>query len=334
MNGKEMFWAVYNGEDTEYYGDIRESMAMGPNPVTARDAAKPDGQEYIDSWGVTFVWPQGAPGKHPFITEENKVITDITKWKSQLVVPSALGLDWSAAEDWERTVNRDEKFVYYFFPGGLFERTHFLMGMEDAFCAYLEEPEAMYELLTAIKDFRVNAIKEAAVHIHPEVIFAQDDWGNKTSLFLPPDVWREMIKPLQKEIVDVTHEIGAMYFHHADCVCDVICEDMVELGIDLWQGVIPQNDIIDVQKRTEHKLAMAGGVDVPAIDSDLVTDDDIRTEARRCIDTYCPGGRFFPQATPFPFNDHRKQVLLEEMKNYGYEWAQKHPIDPSTGLPS
>ena len=37
--------------------------------------------------------------------------------------------------------------------------------------------------------------------------------------------------------------------HHGDSFMEPIVEDMVELGIDVWQGVLPQNDIPKLQKQ-------------------------------------------------------------------------------------
>ena len=69
---------------------------------------------------------------------------------------------------------------------------------------------------------------------------------------------------------------------------------MVDIGIDIWQGVIAQNDIVAIQEITQGKLAMAGGIDGPKIDIENITEERIRAEVRRAIDTYCPRGRFFP----------------------------------------
>lgn len=326
MTPRENFMAIYEMKQPDCYADIRESMALIVNdPILKADRIPNDGKQHQDSWGTTCVWLPGAPGKHPYVTEENAVIKDVTKWKEQIKIPPVTGLDWSEAEAAAAQVDRSQKFVYYFSTAGLFERAHFLMGMENALCAYLEEPEAMEELLRAIADFKIAAIKEAAVHIHPDVVFFQDDWGTKQNLFLPPRTWRELIEPLQKEIAQTIHDCGALYFHHADCVCEPIVEDMVDVGIDLWQGVIPQNDIVEIQKRTNHQLAIAGGIDSPAIDGEEITDDEVRAEVHRCIDTYCPGGRFFPQATPLPFNDRCRKAMLDELKEYGREWALEHP---------
>lgn len=105
-----------------------------------------------------------------------------------MTIPSLDGLDWSVAIDVKKKMDVGEKFPMVFCSTGIFERSHFLMGMEDAFCNYLEYPDEMTELLNAIADYKVDFIYRVAEILKPEVIFYQDDWGSKQNLFLPPAV--------------------------------------------------------------------------------------------------------------------------------------------------
>ena len=326
MTPRENMMAILEGRQPEWYGDFQSAVEIMMDPIWKSDSVPRDGLEHKDSWGTVCVFPPDAPGKHPHVTPDNAVVTDITKWREQLVIPSLDGLDWSEAEARAAQVDRGERFVEYFSAQGLFERSHFLMGMEEAFCAYLEEPEAMFEMLTAIADYKKRAIKEAARRLKPDVIFFQDDWGSKQNLFLPPDTWREMIKPLQTEIAQVIHECGMIYVHHADCICEPIAEDMVDIGIDIWQGVIPQNDIVAIQEKTGGRLAMIGGIDGPAIDNPDTPEEAIVAEVRRCVDTYCPAGRFFPGAPAPLLRTRNSELLNAELDRYGRQWAQEHPV--------
>ena len=326
MTPRENMMAIYEGRQPEYYGDFQWAVKIMIDPIWKSDSMPKDGREHKDSWGTVCVNPIDGAGKHPVITPENAVVTDITKWREQLVIPSLDDKDWSECQAKAAQVDRSQHFLEYFCAQGIFERSHFLMGMEEAFCAYLEEPEAMFEMLTAIADYKKRAIKEAARRLKPDVIFFQDDWGSKQNLFLPPEVWREMIKPLQTEIAQVIHECGMIYVHHADCICEPIAEDMVDIGIDIWQGVIPQNDIVAIQEKTGGKLAMIGGVDSAAIDTEEATEEEIRAEVRRCIDEYCPAGRFFPALTSHLFHKRNSDIALEELASYGRAWAAAHPV--------
>lgn len=328
MNLKENALAIYRGEQPDYYGDLMAAVEFILDPLFIQDSLIPqDGKEYKDSWRTVKVFLPGAPGAHPHLTPDNIVIKDIEKWEEQLVVPSIEHFDWTEVRAQASAINRDEKLVCFFFPAGIFERSHFLMGLENALISYLEYPEEMKSLLRVITDYKINYIKKVAKECYPDIIFYHDDWGTKQNLFLPPKVWREIIKPLQKEIADVIHECGMIYMHHADCICQPIVEDMVEIGIDIWQGVIAQNDIVEIQRITGGKLAMVGGIDGPKIDVENITEEAIRQEVRRAFDTYCPGGRFFPSIpNGVCYREWNNSIVMDELENYGRQYAKQHPI--------
>lgn len=327
MTLRENAMAIYNREQPDFYGDLMDAIELIPDPVLVGDMCPQDGLEHKDSWGTVYVFKPGAPGPHPRVNHENAVIKDIEHWESQLKVPSLKNLDWAPAKEAAENVNRKEKFVGFLFGGGLFERSHHLMGMEEALINYMEYPEEMAQLLRKIADYKIEYIRLITKEIHPDIIFYHDDWGSKQNVFLPPRVWRQIIKPLQQEISDVIHECGMIYMHHADCICQPIVTDMVEIGVDIWQGVIPQNDIVEIQRITEGKLAMVGGIDGPKIDIENITEEQIRQEVRRAIDTYCPAGRFYPSIpNGVCFRPWNNSIVMDELASYGRKFAQEHPI--------
>ena len=327
MTPRENAMAIFNRQQPDYYGDIMHTIELLPDPVLMGDLPPQDGLEHPDSWGTIYVFKPGSPGPHPHVTDENAVIKDIEKWEEQLKVPSLKNLDWGPAKQVEKSVDRKEKFVGVMCAGGLFERSHHLMGMVNALINYLEYPDEMKALLRVIADYKIEYIRLMAKEVHPDIIFYHDDWGSKQNLFLPPRVWRDIIKPLQKEIADTIHECGMIYMHHADCICEPIVEDMVEIGVDIWQGPIAQNDIVKIQKVTKGKLAMCGGIDGPKIDVENITEEEIRQEVRRAIDTYCPAGRFYPSIpNGVCYEQWNNSIYLDELDKYGHEFAKRNPI--------
>ncbi len=130
---------------------------------------------------------------------------------------------------------------------------------------------------------------------------------------------------MQKEIADTIHECSMIYMHHADCICQPIVEDMMEIGVDIWQGVIAQNDIVKIQEITKGKLALVGGIDGPKVDIENITEEEIRAEVRRTIDTYCPAGRFLPSIpNSVCFREWNNSIVMDELAKYGREFAQKY----------
>jgi len=324
---RENAMAIYRHEQPDFYGDLMDAVELLPDPIHLATAYPQDGLEHKDPWGTVFIFKPGAPGPHPHVTAENAVIKDIEHWREDLAVPPVEGLDWSLAKKRLAEMDHREKLSCVMYGGGLFERSHHLMGMENALCAYMEYPEEMAAMLRVIADNKIGYIREMGRELHPDLIFYHDDWGSKQNVFLPPPLWREIIKPLQQEISDAIHEAGMIYMHHADCICQPIVTDMVELGIDIWQGVIPQNDIVEIQRVTEGKLAMVGGIDGPKLDIEHITEEEIRAEVRRAVDTYCPAGRFFPSIpNGVCFRAWNDSIVKDELKKYGREYAQKHPV--------
>ena len=319
--------AIYNHEQPDYYGDIMDAIQLVPDPVMLACHYPQDGLPHPDDWGVQYIFKPGSPGPHPHVNDETCVIKDIEHWQDYVQAPPTEGLDWGPAKKVADETDRNEKFVGLMFGAGLFERTHHLMGMENALVNYMEYPDEMGELLRYIADYKIAYIHEMGKQIHPDIIFYHDDWGSKQNLFLPPRIWRELIKPLQIEIAQAIHEEGMIYMHHADCICQPIVTDMVEIGVDIWQGVIAQNDIVEIQRVTEGKLAMVGGIDGPKIDIENITEEEIRAEVRRAVDTYCPAGRFFPGIpNGICFREWNDKIEKDELKKYGRQWALDHPV--------
>ena len=324
---RENMMAVLHGEQPDYYGDFMPSLDFALDPVFMRDRIPQDGQIHYDAWGTAYCFKPGAPGAHPVVNDETAVIKDIENWEKELKVPTLKDLDWSAAEAKAKEVNRKEKFCALFSSGGIFERTHHLMGMQNAFINYMEYEDEMAAILRKIADYKIEYFRLAGKHLHPDVVFYHDDWGSKQNVFLPPDLWRRLIKPLHEEIVQAAHDEGIMFIHHADCICQPLVEDMVEIGIDIWQGTIPQNDIVEIQRVTKGKLPMIGGIDGPKIDVEHITEEEIRAEVRRAFDEYIPGGPFFPSiANGCCFRKWNNEIYLDELNKYGHQYAQEHPV--------
>lgn len=326
LTPRENALAILSNEQPDYYGDFMSTVKAIDDPIRASDVIPMDGKAYRDSWGVTKVWPIGTQGAHPVCTPETVVVPDIEDWEAFLKVPSFNDFDWSDCIAVTKKIDRNKYFAGYYMPTGLFERSHFLLGMENAFCSYLENPDDMSELLDVICEYKVKQIYLAGEMVHPDVFFYQDDWGHKLGMFLPPNLWREIIKPRQIKIAKAIHDVGALYIHHADCVCEPIVQDMVDIGIDIWQGVIPQNNILEIQCITEGKLAMTGGFDVPKYDVEGTSEEEIRAAVRDCVDKYCPKGRFYPARPSARFTIARYgEIFEDELARYGRQWALEHP---------
>lgn len=260
--------------------------------------AKP-GESIVDPWGTTIYWGLGEPGPMPMVTEENKAIKDITEWKRDIKSPDILGadLDWTMAREMQQQVRDSGKLSMSLMATGLFEQSHYLMGFEDTLMNFLLEPEAMHELLDYILEYKLNYAKLLVENLKPDVLLSHDDWGSKTNLFMSGDIWREFFKDRYAKFFGYFRDNGIIVIHHSDSFLEPIIQDMVDIGIDVWQGALPQNDIPKLQKVAYGKMLMMGGIDAAIVDHEKYDEDVIRAEVRRACEEYVPGGGFIPCLT-------------------------------------
>lgn len=274
-----------------------------------------------DQWGTTYLWPEEQMFAFP--SEADLVCPDITEWKNTVKVPDLVA-NCSAPELWEDAkaaaaqVNRDEQLVMTFMGTGVFEQAHNLCGISNLCINMKLEPEATLELLEAIGEYRFQYTKLVVDNLHPDIIISHDDWGTKQTLFVGPDDWREFIKPQYEKMYKYMKDNGVIIMHHADSYCEPIIEDMVDLGIDIWQGVLNTNDICAMQKKLDGRMALMGGID-SIIDRPDSTEEEIRAEVRKVCETYGPGGHFIPSITyglPGTLYPHVNPIMIDEIAKY------------------
>jgi hypothetical protein len=282
-----------------------------------------------DLWGTTIVWEQDSPGAMPHVTNENKAVKDITRWRDFTSVPD-LPLHCSDKALWEPylerigQIDRDENLIMMFAPTGIFERLHFLMGFEDALINLRAEPEAMEDLCAAIGEYRYNGMKLMVERARPDIILSHDDWGSKTQLFMSPKLWRRFIKANYQRTYDYLHSEGVIIMHHSDSFLEPLAEDMIDLHIDIWQGVLPQNDIPKLQEQIDGRMTLMGGLDASVIDRVNSTEQEIRAETRRACAEYSPGGNFIPCITyggPGCIYPHVDAIIDDEIYRFNLETA-------------
>ena len=252
-----------------------------------------------DRWGTTIMWPAEAPGPMPHITQENKVCPDITRWRDFVHAPD---LEANCTQGWEecRALAREkageDRLIAGFMGTGIFEQCHFLMGFEDTLTNLYEHPQEMHELIDYITDYRIRYVKMLIDNLHPDLIFSHDDWGTKDALFMKPEMWREFFKEPYRRFYGYIRSRGVIALHHADSYLVPIVEDMVELGIQVWQGVLPENDIPALQRQLQGRMVLMGGIGA-AIDRPDATESEVRSYVSQALAAYCPGGHYIPSIT-------------------------------------
>lgn len=283
LTARQNLLETIKGENPDRFVNQYEFMELIVE-IPLMGAPTTPGKEGKDIWGVTIRWNEGQPGPFPVHGDEYTVLEDITQWKEIIKMPSVDYPDeaWTAAIEHANSVDRNEKFVTATYFGGVFERLHYLMGMENALMSFYEEPEAMKELIDFITQYELAYAKETIKHIKPDALFHHDDWGTQKSTFLSPEMFAEFIAPAYKKIYGYWKENGVeVVVHHADCYAATLVPSMIDMGIDIWQGCMTTNNVPELVKKYGGKISFMGDLDNGQLDKADWTVEEVAEHVKR-----------------------------------------------------
>ena len=201
----------------ERFGYASDFYRCGMNP-------SPDGRRRtgVDEWGS--VWDCAGVSN----LGEVKGFP-IREWAdfNEGMVPTVHGRD---RFEGIRNMPETDKYVL---AGGIsiYERVHFLRGLENTWVDIYEAPENLCRLLDILVNMNLEAIEEYAKHGVDGYMFC-DDWGLQNSLMISPAKWRELWKPRYAKIYAACHAHGMDTFLHSCGYIIDILDDLIEIGLD------------------------------------------------------------------------------------------------------
>ena len=121
-----------------------------------------------------------------------------------------------------------------------------------------------------------------------DAIVTTDDLAFKTQPFFSPKIFREMVVPRYRRVVE---KITIPWFIHSDGNIEPFLEDFVALGIC---GVHPNEkgamDIRQIKKKYGHRVCLLGNVDLNLLGAG--TPEEVDEEVRGLIRDVAPGGGY------------------------------------------
>ncbi len=271
-----------------------------------------------DAFGVDWSLKEHAEGG-TYPTHGGHTISRLGRWRDEITIPHVDDQDWDRIRAEAEAVDRDENLVMGFVEMGLFERSYLLLGMEEALMAYMTDPDEMSAMLGAIADYKIEVIERFHDDARLDMVWYGDDWGTQDALFLPPDVWRRAVKPHTLRIFDCMRKRGIIINLHTCGKVEAIFGDIIEMGADMWNPCQPCNDLARLKQEYGDRIAFHGGIDSQfVLDRPGVTAEEVRAEARRCIDTLAPGGGYIAGPSHHvPHDPELLAALREEVETYG-----------------
>ncbi len=295
--------APYRGGRTSTYYDERILEALGIDfrhiGLSERrgfaPVMRPDGS-YTDEWGVgyrstgleiatvshpladatlddleAYSWPDPrAPGRTAGLAERARYLYEKTDYAIVAKPPTSLGvLEWCCA------LRGTERFLM-----DLAANKQFARRLAHKVTAVLR---GLYETLLD------------AVAAYAQLVQYATDYGTQKGLFVSPAMYREMLKPYDREIIGFIRERAPkakVLLHCCGAVYPII-QDFIEIGVDVLNPLQPLAAGMDsarIKAQYGDKLCFHGAIDIQRALAG--TPQDVESELRTRLAALAPGGGY------------------------------------------
>ncbi len=208
---------------------------------------------------------------------------------------------------------RDRAGSKFLIGGGisLYERTHFIRGLENVWMDIYLAPDELGRLIDLLVDMNLYAIERYAEAGVDGYLFA-DDWGLQHGLMISPNSWRQLWKPRYARVYRAAHDAGLLTMLHSCGDITQILDDLIEIGLDVIQMDQQENMGVEaLGERFGGRITFWCPVD---IQQTMVrgTLDEIRAYCRRLVRTLGrPDGGFIAQWYSDPAGaGHRQDAIV------------------------
>lgn len=246
-----------------------------------------------DWFGVDWLFEPTSGGSmvNPYV---DPILDDVTKWRDIVKFPDIDAIDWKHAREKDEKMIKPDKFYVVTLLNGPFERLHSLMGMVEANCSLISDPEETADLLMAIADHKIKVIENLVKYYPVDMIEIHDDWGHQNSTFMSPSTWRSLIAPPMKKIVDCVKSKGKFIQVHSCGKIETLIPDMIEIGIDHWSSCQNCNDIKKIISKYGKQITCLGAMDSPECTDLNKTKEELEIAVKERIFDLCRGGALLP----------------------------------------
>jgi uroporphyrinogen decarboxylase len=301
---------------------VRRSILFQGIPRLPRDFPKPYGTDFywvnmtpspddrpsrgVDEWGC--VWRNMG-------TTNLGEVKDypLKEWSdfAHLKIP-----DIEDPARWKKLVNMRKRAGNKFILASIvsiYERVHFLRGLENTWVDIKENRSELERLLDLLVEMNLYAIKRYA-ELDADGVILADDWGLQNRLMIKPVDWRALWKPRYARIFAAAQEQGLLTFMHSCGYITDILDDLVEVGLHVIHMDQQENMGVEyLGNRFAGRLTFFCPVDIQKtmVYGSL---DDIRAYCRRLVIVLgrLQGG-FIPRWYGDPIGAGHRQEAIDAM---------------------
>jgi uroporphyrinogen decarboxylase len=286
------------GDPVGIYANTGQDGVMMPTINPPESNAWQDG---VDEWGR--VWKDGF-----YVDGVVDTLEDLEKY-----TPSLNHVEQFFDQDQIQEVRKTYPDHCLFFGThiGPFTAGYMAMGLEDFFPRLVKDSVFIHQLLAVRTEWCIAMFQKAA-DLGAEVLVLGDDSGHGGGPMISPKMWRELIFPYHRKIVDA---LNVPVIWHSDGNVESLLSMAIEAGFVGFHGLDPMAgmDLGKIKQKFGQELVLIGNVDIRVLfSSDL---EPVRKEVDRCIHQGATGGGYM-LASCNSINEGMNPAAVAEMFRY------------------
>jgi uroporphyrinogen decarboxylase len=254
--------------------------------------------DLVDEFGIRWSMPDDTPlymdiTHHPLA---NATIDDIKAY------PFPKGDDpsrFAGLRDRALAIRKDTPYACVSgISGVVYEICWYMRGLEQWFCDMLTQPEFCEALIDQTLKFWMDWFRVFLDEVGDvvDVIMIGDDLAGQTGPLFNPDIYRKIVKPRHKELVQyIRSRTQAKIWYHTCGACRAYIPELMDNGIDILNPVqisASHMDPIDLKKTFGKDLTFwGGGIDAQHV-LPFATPETVRDHVRKNVTAFKPGGGY------------------------------------------
>ena len=307
---RENMMRVMKGEQPMWLPNMNRDMNIVCPDMMPDASARSFGG--IDWFGVD--WQYEPLTKAAMVRPGTRRLSDITKWREELIFPDLNDLDWEKDSKELYHMLPNDRFTYFIIYNGIFERLADLTSFEDAFCYLLEEQEELTAFFDKMIEWYIGLTKIARTYYHADMILFHDDMGTQRAPFFSPEIYEELFIPQYQKLTGAVHEQGMFIALHSCGNVRRQIPNFITAGFDAWEGQEGVMDKDEIMETFGDQLVQIGQYQI----SGDLTDEEAVEALRHMIETRGRKGR-----CAYRIRDNRPRKGNTDLEDEMYRCSRK-----------
>lgn len=160
---------------------------------------------------------------------------------------------------------KDDYFIIGDLELTMFEMSWHQVGLEKFLMDMATGEEYVNVLLDKVKAFSIGIGKRLA-ELGVDGIWFGDDFGAQNGMMISPRMWRKIFKPRYQELFQEFRAANPdlLIMYHSDGAVSPILEDLIEIGLDVFNPVqpnVPGHDPQELKDKFGDRISFWGAID-------------------------------------------------------------------------